>query len=228
MLDRYRNQTGIINIDEYDYLKITIVGCGSIGSFLALALNKLGFKNLLLIDDDKVEDHNISTQFYLNKDKGQHKIRALANSLSGNIRQGNNIKGIATKVRGNNKIKSDVVFVCVDSLVQRKIILKAILDSFEKYGKPRVMIDGRMHRLLFRVYTIDLKDTDLVKKYTTTLLGSEFKGTCTEKGIIQNVFAVVAVMVEQLKKLIKGQKYSAIINADFENYLFNKQANKGE
>ena len=46
-LSTYQNQSGILNIDEYDYLKIAIVGTGSIGSFLALALNKLGFKNLI-------------------------------------------------------------------------------------------------------------------------------------------------------------------------------------
>jgi molybdopterin/thiamine biosynthesis adenylyltransferase len=218
MAGRFRNQVDILDIDAYDYLKIAIVGAGSIGSFLALALNKLGFKNLIIIDDDKVEDHNVATQYYHARDKGQHKVQALRRELE------ENVAVHATKVKATHKIKADVVFVCVDSLKQRKIILKSILDSRDKYNsKPSLIIDGRMHRLLFRVYTIPLNNAELVKKYTKSLMGTEFKGKCTEKGIIQNAFAIVSTMVEQLKKVVNGEKYHAILNCDFENFMFNKQ-----
>ena len=93
----------------------------------------------------------------------------------------------------------------MDSLEQRKIITNAVLTSYEKYNKPKLIIDGRMHRLIFRVFTVPLDNTNLLKSYIEGLLDDEYDGDCTEKGIIQNVFAVVAVMVEQLKKVIKAE-----------------------
>jgi len=214
----YQNQVGIINIDEYDYLQIAIIGVGSIGSCLAIALNKLGFKNIIIIDDDKVEKHNPTTQFYFNQNVNQYKVHALSNYLNGHINH------YVTRVKPSHKIKSDVVFICVDSLKQRKIITKAILDSYKEFKKPTLIIDGRMHRLMFRVFTVPLNNQVLLNQYVAGILGKEFRGSCTEKGIIQNVFAVVSVMVEQFKKTITGEEYYAVINCDLERYEFIKNA----
>ena len=213
-MDLYRNQSSILNIEDYDYLKIAIMGLGSIGSFLAVALNKLGFKNLILIDDDIVEAHNVTTQFYFKNSVGSLKVDALSNYLTGNISVYN------TKVTPVNKIDADIVFVCVDSLKQRKFITKAILDSYEAFGKPKLLIDGRMHRLVFQVHTIPVENQELLNKYVESTMDKEFVGACTEKGIIQNVFALVSMMVEQLKKVLKGEEYHATIHTDFERLMF--------
>lgn len=208
----FRNQSSILNIDEFDYLNITVIGVGSIGSFLALALNKIGFVNIAIVDNDTVEPHNIATQMYNKSHIGQKKVHAIRHFMRGDI------NSYYKKITARSKINSDIVCVCVDDLKQRKIILKAILDSKKRYGKPKLLIDGRMHRLLFRVFTIDLTKKQLVNKYTESLMGKEFTGACTEKGIIQNVFGVVGVMMEQLKKVLNNEEYSSVINYDFENY----------
>lgn len=210
----YQNQSGIFNVDEYDYLKIAIIGVGSIGSFLAFALNKLGFSNLILIDDDKIEKHNVPTQFYFSANVGEFKVEALNNYLEGDITT------FATKVQASHKIDADVVFICVDSLEQRRIIMNAVLSSYEKTEKPKLVIDGRMHRLVFRVFTIPLNNISFLTEYIKGLDDKEYAGDCTEKGIIQNVFAIVAVMVEQFKKVINGETYSVAIDCDFEKYNF--------
>ena len=214
-LDLFRNQSGIINIEEYDYLNIAIVGLGSIGSFLSLALNKRGFKNLILIDDDKVEAHNITTQLYLKKHIGKYKSSILKTSfLSGRITT------YTERVSSLSKIDADIVFICVDTLKQRKLISKAILDSYSEFNKPTLIIDARMHRLVFRVFTIPLENQTLLSNYVKTTMGKEFTGACTEKGIIQNVFVIISVMIEQLKKVIKGEDYYSTINCDFERLTF--------
>lgn len=208
----HKNQVGILNIDVYDYLKIAIVGCGSIGSFLAFGLNKLGFKNIMLIDDDIIEPHNVATQFYLKDDIRQFKVESLSNYLDGHITTH------IIKVNSKTKIRADVIFICTDSLKSRKVILKSILDTYEDFKEPKLIIDGRMHRLIFRVFTIPLNNQDLLNYYTQTLMEPEFEGPCTEKGIIQNVYAVVSIMLEQLKKTMNGEKFYAVINYDLEHY----------
>lgn len=214
-LDVYQNQVGIINIEDYDYLRIAIIGLGSIGSFLAVALNKLGFKNLMIIDDDIIEHHNITTQLYFQKDIGKSKADTLKRCyLKGNI------NAYQQKVTSLNKLEADIVFVCVDTLKQRKLISKAILESYNEFKVPKLIIDGRMHRLVFRIFTISLENQQLLNNYVKGTMGKEFVGACTEKGIIQNIFVIVAMMVEQLKKVIKGEDYYAVINCDFERLTF--------
>lgn len=214
MTDLYRNQSSILNVEDYDYLKIAIIGLGSIGSFLAIALNKLGFKNLILIDDDIIEAHNVTTQFYFKNSIGGTKVNTISQHLTGNISAYN------TRVTPLNKIDADIVFICVDTLKQRKFITKSILDSYEEFNKPRLIIDGRMHRLIFQVHTIPIENQELLNKYVESTMEKEFTGACTEKGIIQNVFAVVSMMVEQLKKVLKGEEYYATIHTDFERLMF--------
>jgi len=216
----YQNQSSILDVDEFDYLKIAIVGVGSIGSFLALALNKLGFRNIIVIDDDTIEAHNIPTQFYFQSDINELKVDAINNYLEGEVTT------FPERVITGHRINADVVFMCVDSLEQRKIVANAVLDNYQKQGKPQLIIDGRMHRLIFRVLTIPLNDMSFLKAYIEGLDGDEFVGDCTEKGIIQNVFAVVAVMVEQFKKVINGETYSPSISCDFESYEFIKSGRK--
>jgi len=214
MTDLYRNQSSILNIEDYDYLKIAIIGLGSIGSFLSIALNKLGFKNLILIDDDIIEEHNITTQFYFKNSIGGTKVNVISQYLTGNISTYN------TRVTPLNKIDADIVFICVDTLKQRKFITKSILDSYEKLNKPRLIIDGRMHRLIFQVHTIPIENQELLNRYVESTMDKEFTGACTEKGIIQNIFAVTSIMIEQLKKVLKGEEYHATIHADFERLTF--------
>lgn len=210
----FRNQMDLIDVELYDHLDIGIVGLGSIGSFVAMALNKLGFKHFLIIDDDKIEKHNIPNQYYSKEDVGKLKVESLMKKIDGKV------TAYPAKLYPSDTIKTDVVFVCVDSLKQRKGILKSVLDSYEANGKPSLIIDGRMHRLVYRVYTVPLNDKEVLKKYTESLLKKEQGGPCTEKGIIQNVFAVVAVMLEQFRKIINGAEYSPVINCDFERLLF--------
>jgi len=212
--DVYKNQTGIVDIEMFNYLKIAIVGVGSIGSFLAIALNKLGFKNIILIDDDIVEEHNPTTQFYFPSDVNKTKVTALSHYLKGNV------STYKAKVTSKNKIDADIVFLCVDSLVARKVITKAILESYLEFKRPKLIIDGRMHRLIFSVYTIRLDDQKLMNKYVQSTMEESFEGNCTEKGIIQNIFGVVGVMIEQLKKTLNGEDYNAIIECDFERLVF--------
>lgn len=57
--------------------QILIVGAGSIGSYTALALAKLGFNNLVVFDDGIIEEENIAPQWYRPRDIGKPKVEVL-------------------------------------------------------------------------------------------------------------------------------------------------------
>ena len=68
-----------------DRPEITVVGCGGTGGFVAEGLCRLfgsGDGHLLLIDHDRVEDHNLGRQNFYPGDVGKFKSEALASRLS--------------------------------------------------------------------------------------------------------------------------------------------------
>ncbi len=60
---------------------ITICGAGALGGNLTEALARMGFMRIKLIDKDRVEMRNLSTQPYSRAEVGAPKARALANML---------------------------------------------------------------------------------------------------------------------------------------------------
>jgi molybdopterin-synthase adenylyltransferase len=60
---------------------ITICGAGTLGGNLVETLARMGFTHLKLIDKDRVETRNLSTQPYSRAEVGAPKARTLANML---------------------------------------------------------------------------------------------------------------------------------------------------
>jgi molybdopterin-synthase adenylyltransferase len=60
---------------------ITICGAGALGGNLTETLARMGFSRIRLIDRDRVEMRNLSTQPYSRTEVGSPKARALANML---------------------------------------------------------------------------------------------------------------------------------------------------
>jgi molybdopterin/thiamine biosynthesis adenylyltransferase len=61
---------------------ITIVGCGAVGSNLAITAAKMGFHNFVLWDADLVESHNLPNQAYDLAHVGMKKVDALEDVLT--------------------------------------------------------------------------------------------------------------------------------------------------
>jgi molybdopterin/thiamine biosynthesis adenylyltransferase len=62
-------------------LRVTLCGAGAVGSNLADNLVRQGLAHLRVIDHDRVEEHNVSTQLYGEGEVGTWKVEALRNRL---------------------------------------------------------------------------------------------------------------------------------------------------
>ena len=62
--------------------KIAIIGCGGLGSNIAMMLTRTGFTQFLLMDFDKVSIGNLNRQQYILSQCGQYKTDALAENMS--------------------------------------------------------------------------------------------------------------------------------------------------
>ena len=63
-------------------LRIGVVGVGSVGCMVAETMARIGIKNLMLVDPDKVETHNLDRLLYAGvKDVGKYKVELLTRCL---------------------------------------------------------------------------------------------------------------------------------------------------
>jgi len=62
-------------------VKITLCGAGALGSNLADTLARQGVRQLRVIDKDRIEQHNVSTQTYGESDVGAWKVEVLRSQL---------------------------------------------------------------------------------------------------------------------------------------------------
>lgn len=60
---------------------VTLCGAGALGGNIAEGLARAGFGQLKIIDQDRVAEHNLSTQPYQRADIGASKAKTLAHSL---------------------------------------------------------------------------------------------------------------------------------------------------
>lgn len=74
----YRGADGLARLAA---TRVTLCGAGALGSHLADNLVRQGFGPLKVIDRDRVEEHNVSTQLYGESDVGAWKVDVLRNRL---------------------------------------------------------------------------------------------------------------------------------------------------
>lgn len=70
-----------VSLTPFTQKPITICGAGALGGNLTETLARMGFMRIKLIDKDRVEMRNLSTQPYSRAEVGAPKARALANTL---------------------------------------------------------------------------------------------------------------------------------------------------
>lgn len=87
----YRTDPVMAKLKNYP---VTICGAGALGSNLTENLARSGFGELKVIDLDRIEERNLSTQPYYRSDVGAFKAKILANNL---------YRAIGTKLEAETK-----------------------------------------------------------------------------------------------------------------------------
>lgn len=64
-------------LDRVGRARLVICGAGAVGSNLVDSLARQGFRRLAVIDDDRIEAHNVGTQTYAESDVGAFKVEML-------------------------------------------------------------------------------------------------------------------------------------------------------
>lgn len=178
MIDDLRHRS-VFDAEQFMHLSIRVVGCGAVGSSVALGLAKLGLTNISLHDFDKVESHNIANQYTY----GPHDVDQLkAVALNSRVTQltGTVLTGLHTLDPYNGeRLRDEVVFMCVDKMSVRKQLLERGM-----YMNPKVRwaFDTRIDAHSGMCYAFEPRELSQYQAYKETLYDdaevSEERGTC--------------------------------------------------
>jgi molybdopterin-synthase adenylyltransferase len=117
---------GAADVERLAAARVTVCGAGALGSHLADTLARQGVRRLRVIDRDRVEEHNVSTQLYGESDVGGAKVEVL--------------RSLLFRATG---IEIDAVRKDLDDRNARKLLRDAdiILDTFDNSASRRLVRD---------------------------------------------------------------------------------------
>jgi hypothetical protein len=187
--ERYARHWGMIDVDRLHATPIKIIGTGSVGSFTALSLVKMGAHNIEVWDDDLIDEVNISNQFYRIKDIGEYKVDALQSLIKDF--EGISIMNHPSKCNGTQELNG-IVIVALDSMLPRK----RIWDSIKGKEDVELFIDPRMGGRVARIYAVNPKNG--IEAYEKTLYTDDNSAPerCTERTIIYNVLGISSLIAK--------------------------------
>jgi len=152
MKRNYRN-SGLI--DQKKLKEIAVIGAGSIGSTIIQDLAMMGYDKIVIVDNDIVAIHNLSTTRYPEDFIGSAKVEAakyMCNLLNHNIE----IETILSSVENwmENGLQANVI-MATDTMHSRKAIYKKWLENDSRVA----LIDIRMASMVIeRIVTTKYND----------------------------------------------------------------------
>ncbi len=109
-------------------LRVGVVGLGSVGCMVAEALARIGVSNVVLIDADRVEEHNLDRLLYAGiRDVGVHKVDLVARHLkrsatAADFRAEARIGWIQERSHYLAALDCDILFAAVDRPLPKDVL----------------------------------------------------------------------------------------------------------
>jgi hypothetical protein len=172
---------------------------------VAYGLAKLGLKSILIYDFDKVEEHNLASQFYSINDIGKSKTECLKSHIR---------DFTGTEIRTAGKFLKQSVYgiliLAVDSMPERERIYKVIS---KQSSQIKQIIDGRMGGNTIEVYTAKTP-----AEYKTTLVKHVVNVPCSARYISYTSMLCGGIITDQVKRYLNGEEIAKNILLDADTF----------
>ena len=194
-LDRFTRQRDLVPADRLANFTVTVIGVGAIGRQLALQLAAIGAPRIQLVDFDKVDVTNVTTQGYPVEAVGQPKVVAMSDAirrLDGAIQ----VETVQDRYRAKLGM-GEAIFCCVDSISARSAIWRSASTRCQFWA------DGRMLGEVIRVLAAG--DANGRSRYANTLFpqADAQLGRCTSRSTIYAASIAAGLMVHQFTRWLR-------------------------
>ena len=206
------------DIANFKDVEFHIVGCGAIGSSVAMQLTRLGGNNFYLYDFDKVEVQNIGVSQYVDEDIGKPKIRALIDHMV-KINPNISVEGNLGRFKYYRGTKDGILILGLDSMDARKEIVKILSEHPDK---PKTVIDGRMGAEHYQQY---IYNNITMAKYEKNWYSDEDSDQepCTRKATSYCSNMSGSFIANSTKNIVMKQPYFKEITFNFSTLILDKK-----
>jgi molybdopterin/thiamine biosynthesis adenylyltransferase len=196
--DRFSRQTALVPLERLSELFVTVVGVGAVGRQVSIQLAALGVRRLQLVDFDRVDVTNVTTQGYAYADIGRLKVEATADAVR-SLDPAMTVEIVADRFRPSQTL-GDAVFSCVDSISAREVLWKSAKRRCDFWA------DGRMRGEVIRVLTAtDEAEHDAYRQ--SLFAQSEAQaGACAARGVIYGAAITAGLMLHQFTRWLRRQR----------------------
>jgi hypothetical protein len=196
---RFLRQQDAVNMSRLTSLRVTLIGLGSIGSYTALGLGKLGVCGLQAWDPDVVSPENVSCQLYGDDHIGMSKANAmlqLMEQLGGHTPN-------AMCQRYVDQPLTEVVVSAVDSMAARK----EIWQSVRKKTEVKLYIDSRMALQTLVVNAVRPQIREDRVAYSQTLVpdSETIQEPCTNRSIGFTAMMAGSILTSLVKRYVNDE-----------------------
>jgi len=179
---------------------ITIIGAGSIGSTVALALAKMGMKHIELVDFDVVTRHNIANQIVKRTHLEKFKVDCVKE-----VCEEFSPEEVDITVQKNRfedpETSSEIVITATDNIEARIQVVKIAQES----PLTRFFIDARMAGELLHIFGFN-PHSDKTKEYLEFFSAKPAENLpCTARTIVYNVFMCASYVANLVKKYCSNE-----------------------
>jgi molybdopterin-synthase adenylyltransferase len=195
--NRFARQRDLVPAQRLMQLQVTVIGVGAIGRQVAVQLAAIGVQRLQLVDFDRVDQTNVTTQGYGADDVGQPKVMATAGAVA-RLDPTIDVELIDDRYRPRSPV-GDVVFCCVDSFEARGAIWRSAGRHAEFW------CDGRMLAEAIRILVATCEQGR--DHYLTTLFSASEaqSGNCTARSTVYTANVAAGFMVHQFVRWLRDQ-----------------------
>lgn len=196
--------------------EIHIIGCGAVGSNIAIQLTKLGCDNFYIWDFDTVDPHNVTNQVYNQNDIGKLKVDCLEQKM----KEINPIVKITKLKKYTNQLLKGYIFTCVDSVELRHRIFT--INQFNI--NINIVIDGRIGLSTGQIYCVKWNNDDDVENlielsnFKDNEAEIKFSACGTELNISPTVLITISYMISSFINILNKQQTPKIIYIDAFTY----------
>ena len=206
------------DIADLKSVEFHIVGCGAIGSSVAMQLVRLGADNFYLYDFDKVEIPNIGVSQYNEQDVGLPKVRALINHMK-RVNVMIKVEGIIDRFTTYEGSKEGILILGLDSMKARRDIVKMLVKC--PY-KPKIVIDGRMGAEHYQQY---IYNNITMSQYDKNWYSDDESDPepCTRKATSYCSNMSGSFIANAAKNIVMKQPYFKEISFNFSTLILDKK-----
>lgn len=192
---------------ESHQVPVTILGAGATGSFTALALAKLGIKDIHIWDGDTVEWHNVPNQLHRWGDIGEHKVEATSEIVQDFCR---GLDLIEPSIHTHGKMFEEedslghgIVVCAADTMKARNLFWSKIKNNI----RIDLYIDPRVGGQSFHLYSIDPTSPEHQELYEASLYTDEEASPvpCGERATCDMSFLVASRVVRAIRRYAVSQ-----------------------